>query len=130
MNSTNNNTVEIEKKEFIKFAIEIWRIRNLIEPIQESKFSIIRHSVLNVFYLLEKEGISFVELKNQKYDAGMAIEVIDVEENPKRLEGSSIIKEVIEPLILLNGQIIKQGRVILEKGTLEKTKISENEGIE
>jgi hypothetical protein len=122
--------VEIEKKEFIKFAIEIWRIRNLIEPIQESKFSIIRHSVLNVFYLLEKEGISFVELKNQKYDAGMAIEVIDVEENPKRLEGSSIIKEVIEPLILLNGQIIKQGRVILEKGTLEKTKISENEGIE
>jgi hypothetical protein len=114
MNSNFNDMIEIEKKDFIKFAIEVWRLRNCIEPIQEKKFSIIRHSILNIFSLLEKEGISFVELKNQTYDAGMALEVIDIEENPQRLKGLNIIKEVIEPLILLNGQIINHGRVILD----------------
>ena len=129
MNNTKQDTVEIEKKVFIKFAIEFWRLRNSIEPIHDNKFSIIRHSVLNVFSLLEKEGISFVELKNQTYDAGMALEVIDIEENPQQLKGVNTIKEVIEPLILLNGQIINQGRVILEKGTLEETHMSVNEEI-
>lgn len=124
---THEDTVEIEKKVFIKFAIEVWRLRNCIEPIQERKISIIRHSVLNVFSLIEKEGISFVELKNQTYDAGMAVEVIDIEENPRRLKGVNIIKEVIEPLILLNGQILNPGRVILEKGMLEEPPISVNE---
>lgn len=121
MNDTNNHTITLEKKDFIKIAIEIWRLRNSIEPIQDRKFSIIRHSVLNLFSFLEKEGITFVELNEQKYDAGMALEVIDVEENPQRLKGENIIKEVIEPLILLNGQIIHQGRVIIEKGMLEET---------
>lgn len=127
MNSNLNGTIEIEKKVFIKFAIEVWRLRNCIEPIQEKKISIIRHSILNVFSLIEKEGISFVELKNQTYDAGMAVEVIDIEENPQRLKGVNIIKEVIEPLILLNGQILNPGRVILEKGMLEEPPISVNE---
>jgi len=88
-----------------------------------------RHSILNIFFLLEKEGISFVELKNQTYDAGMAMEVIDIEENPQRLKGMNIIKEVIEPLILLNGLVINQGRVILEKGMLEELSKDVNEGL-
>jgi hypothetical protein len=129
MNITHEDTVEIEKKDFIKFAIEVWRLRNYIEPIQDKKFTIIRHSILNVFSLLEKEGISFVELKNQIYDAGMAVEVIDIEENPQRLKGVNVIKEVFEPLILLNGQIINQGRVILEKGMLEELPMSVNGGM-
>jgi hypothetical protein len=121
MKNNNNDTVVIEKKDFIKIIIEIWRLRNSIESVQERKFSIIRHSVFNIFSILEKEGISFVELNEQKYDAGMALEVIDVEENPQRLKGENIIKEIIEPLILLNGQVVHQGRVILEKGTREET---------
>ena len=129
MNITHEDTVEFEKKDFIKFAIEVWRLRNSIEPFQERKFSVLRHSVLNIFSLREKEGISFVELKNQIYDAGMAVEVIDIEENPQRLKGVNVIKEVFEPLILLNGQIINQGRVILEKGMLEELPMSVNGGM-
>jgi hypothetical protein len=83
---------------------------------------------LNIFSLFEKEGISFVDLKDQIYDAGMALEVIDVEENPSKLKGVNIIKEVIEPLILLNGQVINQGRVILEKGTFEEAPNTVTEG--
>jgi hypothetical protein len=129
MISNSKDTVEIEKRDFIKFAIEVWRLRNCIEPIQDKKFTIIRHSVLNIFSLLEKEGISFVELKNQIYDAGMAVEVIDIEENPQRLKGGNVIKEVIEPLILWNGQLLNQGRVIIEKGTLEESPMSVNGGM-
>ena len=119
VNVTKRNTFEIERKNFIKCAVEVWRLRNQIEPIKEKQFTVIRHSILNLFYLFEKEGISFVELKNQAYDAGMALEVIDIEENSQLPKGSVTIKEVIEPLVLLNGQVINQGQVILEKGTLE-----------
>lgn len=129
MNITNRSTFEIEKKDFIKCAIEVWRLRNRIEPIKEKQFAVIRHSILNLFSLFEKEGISFVELKNQTYDAGMALEVIDIEENPQRSKGSVIIKEIIEPLVLLNGRVINQGKVILETGTLEETPMLVNEGL-
>ena len=130
MNITNRNTFEIERKNFIKCAVEVWRLRNRIEPIKEKQFAVIRHSILNLFYLFEKEGISFVELKNQTYDAGMALEVIDIEENPQRSNGSVIIKEVLEPLVLLNGHVINQGQVILEKGTLEETPLLSQEGLD
>jgi hypothetical protein len=129
MTNTREDTFEIRKKYFIKLAIEIWRLRNSIEPLQDKKNSMIRHSILNIFSLFEKEGISFVDLKDQPYDAGMALEVIDVEENPHQLKGLNIIKEVIEPLILLNGHVINEGRVILEKGILEETPNVVNEGL-
>lgn len=129
MNSNTKDIVEIEKKELIRFAIEVWRLRNFIEPLQDKKISMIRHSILNIFSLFEKEGISFVDLKDQIYDAGMALEVIDVEENPSKLMGVNIIKEVIEPLILLNDQVINQGRVILEKGTYEEAPNTVTEGL-
>ena len=126
MSSHTNTMVEIEKKDFVKIAIEIWRLRNYIEPIQDKKISIIRHSILNLFSILEKEGITFVELKDQPYDAGMSLEVIDIEENPQRFKGVNIIKEIIEPIILLNGQIINPGRIVLEKGTLKEEKSKSN----
>ena len=129
MKSDSKDIVEIEKKDLIRFAIEVWRLRNFIEPLQDKKISMIRHSILNIFSLFEKEGMSFVDLKDQIYDAGMALEVIDVEENPSKLKGVNIIKEVIEPLILLNGQVINQGRAILEKGTLEEAPNTGTEGL-
>ncbi len=128
MYNNSKEIVEIEKKDLIRFAIEVWRLRNFVESLNDKKISIIRHSILNIFSLFEKEGISFVDLKDHIYDAGMALEVIDVEVNPRQINGVNTIKEVIEPLILLNGQVINPGRVILEKGTSEETQDSVNEG--
>jgi hypothetical protein len=128
MSKTTDENVEIEKNDFIRIVIELWRLRNNIDSVKDNKFSNIRHSILTLFALFEREGISFVEPKNQVYDAGMSLEVIDIEENPGRITGSNIIKEIIEPIVLIHGQVIHQGKVILEKGTLEENTIQSVEG--
>lgn len=63
--------------------------------------------------LKEKNNIEITNLEGQKYKEGLAVEVLNKED----LTGDEdiIISQMIEPIVMKDGNILKLGKIIIEK---------------
>ncbi len=61
---------------------------------------------------LKNSGIDIVDVKGQKYDPGMAVVPLNLEEfNP---DDELVIDYLIEPIIMKDGKTLKEGTAILK----------------
>jgi hypothetical protein len=109
----NEPNTEIPRPSLLTLALETWRALRELEKMREQGGAIgLRYSLRKIKGALEELGISYLDLTGKVYDSGMSLDVIDVEGE----EGEAlVIKEMMAPIILLNGSIIAWGEAILER---------------
>ncbi len=101
--------------EFIDLAVEVWRIEQrigkTIATIPEGQAKGLENSIQKLKRYLEKYDLEIIDYKNQKFNEGLNLDVLSVEKDPSINE--SLIKETIEPTIMLKGQVVRKAKVIV-----------------
>jgi hypothetical protein len=124
MNKT-TDVIRYPKEALSKIALETWRLWKSTEQMENQPgFMNIRYSIKKIKDTLEIEGISFIDLTGQEYDSGMAIDILETEEDSSRTANTLIIKEMISPIILWKKKLLKHGSAVLVKG-IETSQINQ-----
>lgn len=115
--SSQKDAIEIAQDVAITLMLETWRLWQTIGKL-ESQFNTIalRYPIKKMKDALESSGCKFIDLTGQKYDAGMAVDVITTEEDSLIKSGDIIIREMVSPIVLWNDMLLSHGQVILAKG--------------
>lgn len=108
-------TVSVEASEITDLAVEIWRIEQRVTKsapsLPENQLKGLENSIQKLKRYLEKYDIEIVDYKNHKYNDGLNLDVLSVEKDSTLPE--SIIKETVEPTIMLKGQVVRRAKIIL-----------------
>jgi hypothetical protein len=107
---------QVSKDSLATFALEVWRLSQNIENLPQQKVVALRYSLRKLKQTLEAEGCEFLDLTGKPYDAGLALEVIDIETDSED-KTDLIIKEMLAPIILFQNKLLVSGQVILAKAT-------------
>jgi hypothetical protein len=115
------STSSIINDNFIEFVVEIWRLPKFFKKLiakqdledqqkYTSQFNWSNKKFQNFF---QQIGFSFPEFEGMPFDAGMPLTPINLSDFSS--EDELIIEQVLEPVIMGGGKIIKTGTVILKK---------------
>lgn len=108
-------TVAIEANEITDLAVEIWRIEQRIAKfasiLPENQLKGLENSIQKMKRYLNKYDIEVVDYKNMKYNDGLNLDILSVEKDLTLLE--SMVKETIEPTIMIKGQVVRKAKIIL-----------------
>ncbi len=102
-----------EKKELAELALNYWRLLNWVAKSNADKKSIANSALKRINSYLEKHQIELLDLTEQKYDDGYAADVLGVEAESNVSEEDLIVREMVKPIIIHRGSVIKHGQVIL-----------------
>lgn len=107
-----DDQINISQQALINIAQEAWRLSQLSET--ETHGSVpLRYSARKLRQTLEAEGCVFLDFTNKKYDAGMALEILDIEGEADDNDCELIIKEMIAPILLFHDQLLTSGQAVL-----------------
>jgi len=101
----------------IELAIEGWRLDSWLaaEP-PEKVASKLRHIARRLQKFLSERELSALDLTGGRYEPGMSVDVLEALEDAGLGERESLIDEMIEPIILWRGRVVKYGRVVIRQG--------------
>lgn len=106
--------IKISQEALAKMAVEVWRLGQNLSKLSDPSISIaLKYSIKKLRQTLEDQGCQFLDLTGKPYDAGLALEVIDIEKENKSSE--LVIKETIVPIILFQNKLLVSGQVILSQ---------------
>ena len=109
------------EKTLASLAIESWRLSKSFErlliksdPIEQRKYK----SKLSWFKkklneTLQEADLKFINLENQKYDAGSAVTAINIDDFLP--DDDLEIDQMIEPIVMHNEGVFRTGTVVLRK---------------
>jgi hypothetical protein len=105
----------------INFAVEIWRLPKMLNKLiakidlDEQKKYVNQFNWFNkkAIEFFQSESISISSLEGMPFDVGMPVDPINIGDFTK--DDELIVEQVLEPVILQNGKILKTGSVILRK---------------
>ena len=107
--------VSVEANEISDLAVEIWRIEQRIAKsasvLPENQLKGLENSIQKMRRYLEKYDIEIIDYKNLKYNDGLNLDILSVERDPSLPE--PMVKETVEPTIMLKGQVIRKAKIIL-----------------
>ncbi len=107
--------LSIQTNDLVELAIDYWRfehkMRKALEKIEGSHKESLENSLERIKRYLDKNDIEIIDHTNQEFDQGQNLEILAVEHDPKVKVDT--IKETREPTILLKGQVIHIGKVIV-----------------
>ena len=112
----NDEMISLSKQSIVILALETWRLYSALDRARTQSLNL-RYPVVKLKECLEKAGCSFLDLSGQTYDSGMAVDVVDTEEDPTLPFNIMSVKEMITPIILWRTTVIHQGQIIVRKGT-------------
>ncbi len=122
-----SDSIQFSQQALAAMAVEVWRLgQNLVRLPSQSNSVALKYSIRKLRQTLEEQSCVFLDLTGKTYDAGLALEVIDIENNiedDKEDESNKsklIIKETIVPIILFQNKLLVSGQVILEKLNFEE----------
>ena len=106
-----------QTKDIVDLAVEIWRIEQRFEKlllkVSDNQKIGFESSLRKLKGYLNKYDIEVVDYTGKTYNDGLNLEILSVEKQPKFQ--SLLIKETIEPTVLLKGQVIKIAKIILQQ---------------
>ena len=105
----------------VEIAAENWRFENALEKaltgmdVMEAERFGRQYSYFasRVARAMSLAGLSCLDLRGQIYDVGMAVQGMNLEEFDE--DETLVISRMVEPVILWNGSVIREGMVTLEK---------------
>lgn len=111
------NVEGIKIEDFIKVLIEAWRIKKRLYKNESSLSEQLQKwfdfSYEKILWITKNYNIEIKDIQWEKYFEEMnGIEIIsaEIDENS---DNQVIIKEVIEPIVMLNWKLYKKGKVII-----------------
>ena len=108
-------TVAIEANGITDLAVEVWRMEQRITKsatsLPENQLKGLENSIQKLKRYLEKYDVQIVDYKNVKYNEGLNLDILSVEKDPTLPE--SVVKETVEPTIILKGQVVRKAKIIL-----------------
>ena len=105
---------EVQQQSLINIAIEGWRLSK-INPEADKDRIRLKNFVREFEQFLECNKVEVVDLTGHNYEPGMALEVIFTEGKSITEPEKEIIIEMVRPLILLDGSVVKHGQVVTKK---------------
>jgi len=100
----------------IQLAVDYWRLNKKINSISKNLTEKEKQSLSFTLDRIKKHIDRFdIEIKdytNEKYYEGLNVEVISVVKHKKPLK-DSLIKDTIEPAIIIKGLLVKKAKVIV-----------------
>lgn len=101
--------------ELVDLAVEVWRIEQRIikvtDILPENQKKGLENSISKLKRYVSNYDIEVIEYTNQKFNDGLNLDILSVEKDPN--VGFSIVKETVEPTVLVKGQVVKKAKVIL-----------------
>jgi hypothetical protein len=115
------NLNSVTNDSFVEFIIEVWRLPKIFKKLiakqdydeQQKYISQFNWFNKKALDFLHGEGLSFPEYENMPFDAGMPLTPINIGDFSS--EDELVIEQVLEPVIMKDGKIIKTGTAILKK---------------
>lgn len=105
------NELSISLNEIVDLAVEFWRFEKFLEKSVQNSPAV-NHYLRQTRQFFSKNSIETIDLTNQNYEAGLAIEVIDFVENGGNQE---FISEMTSPIVLFQGKVIRHGQAVVGK---------------
>lgn len=114
--------ISVKTNNLVEHAIELWRMESRLNKILPKLEKDIAESITNSFKklkrYLEKNDIEIIDYTNQKFNEGLNLDILAVEDDLKAK--FPIIKETKEPTITYKGEVVRKGKIILVKNEEEK----------
>jgi len=101
--------------ELIELATEVWRIEQRLAKVAdilpENQRKGLENSVHKFKRYISNYDIEIVDYTNQKFNDGLNLDVLSIEKDQNVT--TPIVKETVEPTILVKGQVVKKAKIIL-----------------
>lgn len=95
-------------------AVECWRLERVLRTQANSDSSTaLRYSVRRLRKFIQEAGLATVDPEAQRYDTGLAVDVIGVQGGGTAVSTDAIIVETVSPIVTWRGQVILHGQVVL-----------------
>ncbi|MDQ1522729.1 MAG: hypothetical protein QOE47_653 [Pyrinomonadaceae bacterium] len=101
----------------IELAIESWRLDSWLATLPPEKVaSKLRHVARRLQKFLSERELGALDLTGKSYEPGMSVEVLEALEDERLARHERLIDEMVEPIILWRGRVVKYGRVVVRQG--------------
>jgi molecular chaperone GrpE (heat shock protein) len=101
--------------DLVDLAVEIWRMdQRLVKSMSalpDNQQKGLQISIEKLKRYVGKYDIEILDYTNQKFNDGLNLDILSVEKDPSL--PSPIVKETIEPTILVKGQVVRKAKIIL-----------------
>ena len=109
--------LDVPLASLLELAIESWRLDGwLAELPPEEAVSKVRHVARRLKKFLAEREMSVLDLTGRSYEPGMSVEVLEALEDEHLGQDERVIDEMVEPIILWRGRVVKFGRVVVRQG--------------
>ena len=108
-------------QKMVDFASEHWKLVHGLERYVSGMDPLDAERFLNQFgwyqrkvqAMLDEQRISIVDLTGLKYNTGMAVSPLNLEDFPNRPDAEFRIVQMVDPIVMENGYVRKTGTVML-----------------
>jgi hypothetical protein len=108
-------SVDVSFSSMLNLAVEWWRISSALSASGSAPAGA-RHGLRRIEDFLKQSGFEVMIMHGRGFDPGLPLKVIDCVDDPKLSPGETIISETISPLVLYDGQVVRQAEVITRRG--------------
>lgn len=109
--------LDVPLASLIELAIEGWRLDGwLAAQPPEKVASKLRHVARRLQKFLSERELSTLDLTGRRYEPGMSVEVIEALEDASVGDDERLIDEMVAPVILWRGRVVKFGQVVVRQG--------------
>lgn len=107
----------------VEFASENWKLVRSLDRYIQGMDPLDAERFLNQFAwyqrkaqeMLDEAGLSAVDLAGMKYNTGMAVSPLNLEDFPNRPDAAYRVAQMVDPIIMENGHVRKAGTVMLSE---------------
>jgi hypothetical protein len=109
--------LDVPLASLVELAIEGWRLDGWLAALPpETVASKLRHVARRLQKFLSERELSVLDLTGKRYEPGMSVEVLEAVEDERLGAHERMIDEMVEPIILWRGRVVKYGRVVVRRG--------------
>jgi len=98
--------------DLIELAIEYWRIAKWIDGIPAEGGAPARYALRKLAEFLRRCDLEIVDMTGKPCEPGMAVMVVDTLPQESKGDGQSIVCEMLSPIVLWRGNVVKDGEVV------------------
>ncbi len=113
--------VEVPLAALAELAVDWWRLDRRLNSAPpggarpDGAGSHTRHAARRLSKFLTERELSVLDLTGRRYEPGLAVEVVDVERDETLQEGEEVVAEVVSPIVLWRGTVVRHGQVIIRQ---------------
>ena len=106
--------LDVPLDSLVELAIESWRLEHWLAGLPPEKVtSKLRHIARRLQKFLTERELSALDLTGQKYEPGMAVEVLEVVPDEQARAPGKLIVEMVAPVVLWRGRVVRHGQVVI-----------------